>query len=384
MVNTKQYNMYHLAYSLIKQDNFEIIHMNVKENEIWLEKVEGKISKVVRFIQKGFDWKNHLKLDIATVFQRVKGVKQFLRKNNIEIYNVYITEHEPVDSWETLKRPIQLKEKRPLKMNVYYLSEDNMQTERYRLLKQINSNIENDFKEPVASEQKVFVELYKMKLYSDLQHKNEQLQSLFTQGKPRFIYGIIFVHLLLYYLFTINDGHYLQQFMQFLSASEDEIQIIHGMFYHFNIFHVLINMILLFFIGSLVERVYGSTRLLFIYTISFIGITILAHSFHVNMGAGASIISISFIGALFVFVLFYRHLFFETIGKNLIFLLMLTITLTLIIPSLHLIPHLIGFSYGIIVACIVYFPNKSKRHIQLMAGLIFLISLIVSIVFRMQ
>lgn len=51
----KNYRMHHLAYQLISTGDFEVLHYN--ENEIWLEKLAGKTSRVVRLFQGGFDWK---------------------------------------------------------------------------------------------------------------------------------------------------------------------------------------------------------------------------------------------------------------------------------------------------------------------------------------
>jgi rhomboid protease GluP len=71
----EQYKLYHIAYHLVTENNFDILHINEKADEIWLEKYENKISKIVRFVHKGFDWKNHLKRDIAQVFQKSQSIK---------------------------------------------------------------------------------------------------------------------------------------------------------------------------------------------------------------------------------------------------------------------------------------------------------------------
>src|SRR5699024_3698031 len=78
--------------------------------------------------------KNHLKKDIAQVFQKTKALKRYLSRKSVEVNNIYITKHAPVDDWETLKKPMLLKEKRnPIRMNVYYLDEDSFQEEEKRL-----------------------------------------------------------------------------------------------------------------------------------------------------------------------------------------------------------------------------------------------------------
>src|SRR5699024_12769221 len=103
-------------------EDLELLYMNRRTDEVWQQKQKKQQYNVVRFIQKEFDWKNHLKNDIAKVFQRVMTLKHIFKGKNIEVYNVYINENEPGDEWERLKKPMLLKEKRKVRMNVFYLS----------------------------------------------------------------------------------------------------------------------------------------------------------------------------------------------------------------------------------------------------------------------
>src|SRR5699024_12059016 len=99
-----------------------------------------KNTNIIRFIPRGFNWKNHLKNDIARVFQRVKMLKNMFIGQNISIYNIYVTDTEPVDDWEALKKPMILKEKKRVKMNVYYLTEENFPNEENKLIQKIHEN----------------------------------------------------------------------------------------------------------------------------------------------------------------------------------------------------------------------------------------------------
>ena len=72
----EQYLLYTFANDLIKNHQFNLLYLNEKTDEVWLEKYENRSSIVVRLIHKGFDWKNHLKQDISFLFQRVRNVKQ--------------------------------------------------------------------------------------------------------------------------------------------------------------------------------------------------------------------------------------------------------------------------------------------------------------------
>src|SRR5699024_5308841 len=78
--------------------------------------------------------KNHLKQDIAQVFQITKSMKKLFAGKEVMIHNIYISGYEPVDDWEQLKKPLQLDEKNsPLKMHVYYFTGKSIDNELTRL-----------------------------------------------------------------------------------------------------------------------------------------------------------------------------------------------------------------------------------------------------------
>src|SRR5699024_5665965 len=133
----EQYTLYSLAHRFVKDYKYNVLYINEQLSEVWLEKKDQKKSRVIRFIQRGFDWKNHLKKDVAGVFQRAKNLKQHLSSKNVEIFNIYVTTYQPIDSWEELKKPMRLKEKNPMWMYLYYLDESDYVDEYVRLQEDI-------------------------------------------------------------------------------------------------------------------------------------------------------------------------------------------------------------------------------------------------------
>src|SRR5690625_1349216 len=194
----EQHLLYELAYTLVVKENFNLLHINKEDNEIWLEKVEHKKSKVIRLLHKGFDWKNDLKTDVARVFQKTKAIKKLLTGKTIDIYNVYISTHQPVDSWEELKRPMLLKEKNPPVMNVYYISLNDPGDEIARLKKDIDIQhfefnvVEDD------QEAETMIQQYKLKIASILYAKQEAVKSVFSFGKPFLTYILIVLNVIMF------------------------------------------------------------------------------------------------------------------------------------------------------------------------------------------
>src|SRR5699024_2477839 len=120
-----------------------------------------KTSKLIRLIHRGFDWKNHLKKDIASVFKRIKLMDKHLIGKEVDMYNIYITEHEPVDSWDVLKKPMVMKDRKPIKMNVFYITDENFATEKPRLLKRLNTAISLDEDYSTGMSQETTIQQYK-------------------------------------------------------------------------------------------------------------------------------------------------------------------------------------------------------------------------------
>src|SRR5690625_1483560 len=135
----EQYYLYDFTKYLMMNDSYQLAHFNTKKNEIWLVKSKWRSTKIIRLVQRGFDWRNHLKTDITQLFQQVRNLRRQIGSKNIEIHNVYISSLEPVDDWEKLKEPLQLKERNPLKMKVYYITAENREIEQGRLLKDIQA-----------------------------------------------------------------------------------------------------------------------------------------------------------------------------------------------------------------------------------------------------
>ena len=208
MYLTEQYYMYRLAFYFVSEQNYEMLYINNERDEVWLEKDSRKGTNIVRFIHHGFDWKNHLKSDIASVFQRVKMMKDIFTGKNINIYNIYVTEHEPVDDWESLKKTMVLKDKKPLHMNIFYMAgdEDNLKSEESRLFHKIDVTPIPAQSLPDEGIQEKESNYYKAVLNQMLKKKSDAFREVFTYGKPRLTYLFILVNFLIFIILELNGG----------------------------------------------------------------------------------------------------------------------------------------------------------------------------------
>ena len=143
-------------------------------------------------------------------------------------------------------------------------------------------------------------------------------------------------------------------------------RIFTAMFLHFSIFHIGLNMLSLFFIGSAVEVFYGKWRYLAIYLLSgIIGgiVTYLLGPNAMVISAGASGAIFGVFGALGVFYFTNRRALggygTGAIG-NWVFWLALNIVFDISNPSIGLADHIGGLIAGIVIAALLM-PRWSRR-----------------------
>lgn len=375
-----QYNIYQIAYHYVKTYQYDVLFVSDQEDEIWLEKKEGKKSTVIRFLGRGFDWKNYLKKDIAVVFQKVKAMKRLLRGKVIQIYNVYISEHEPVDDWEMLKKPMQLNEKHPISMNVYYLSDEQFVEEKIRLEKDTDITINTaDSQEPIDKESQLHN--YKKYLKKNVLDQKEQTQAVFSFGKPLFTYLILAICIGMFVLVELNGGSSsMQPLIDFGAKYNPAIieqgewwRIISSMFLHIGFLHLLMNMLAVYYLGTLVERIYGSFRFLCIYFLAGIGGGIASFAFSPSIAAGASGALFGLFGALLFFGLHNRKIFFQTMGTNVLVLIGINIVFGLFVPQIDNGAHLGGLVAGFIASGIVHLPKRKETFKQMIAIVLYCI-----------
>lgn len=385
----EQYTMYKLAYSLVENDHYEIIHKN--EEEIWLEKYEKKKSEVVRLVHKSFHWKNHLKRDIAAVFQKTKAMKRFLLGKTVEIHNVYIAGDTPVDDdWEILKKPLQLNEKNPMQMNVYYITDDVSYAEKKRFRESIGSSGAVADNEEMDIEEQV--DFYKSYLHDRYQKRKKEEKEVFSRGRPLFTYILLVLNILIFVMLELNGSstntktliEYGAKYNPAIIENNEWWRIITSMFLHVGPVHIFMNMLAVYFLGVAVERIYGSWRFILIYFLSGIGGGLASFAFTTNVSAGASGALFGLFGALLFFGLIHKRIFNQTMGKNLLIIIGINIVFGFTVSSVDMGAHIGGLITGFVASAIVHLPKNGKFRIQLPAIILYAVIIFFLVTFGIR
>ncbi|WP_373892818.1 rhomboid family intramembrane serine protease [Virgibacillus natechei] len=388
----ENYTMYKIAYHLVVHDHFDVLNINEQDEEIWLEKYEKNTSTVVRLIHKGFDWRNHLKKDIALVFQKAKAMKRLLAGKHIALHNVYVSSHAPVDDWEVLRKPMQLKERNPVKMKVYYLAEDDLTEEKKRLFTDLNtySNPSPDALSETAKEEKV--QNYRRHLANASEHQRQEAENVFTFGKPFLTYFLLVINIILFFILESNGSSTsIDNLIEFGAKYNPAIiedgqwwRIISSMFLHIGFLHLFMNMLAVYYLGTLVERIYGSWRFLIIYFLAGIAGGLASFAFTTNVSAGASGALFGLFGAILFFGVIHKKLFFQTMGSGVLILIGINIVFGFTIAQIDMGAHLGGLVGGFIASAIIHLPKNKNFLLQSLAFIVYLIMIYGLVAFGVQ
>ncbi|KHE67288.1 peptidase C54, partial [Halobacillus sp. BBL2006] len=128
----QEYFFWKLIHDLVVVQGFDVLHMNTKEQEVWLEKEHHWKTHVVRLKQKQINWRNELKRDVHITYQQLKQNRQLFRGGKVVLHSLYVSEFPPVDEWQGVTE--ELKNER-FDSHVYYLGDELKEKERRRFYK---------------------------------------------------------------------------------------------------------------------------------------------------------------------------------------------------------------------------------------------------------
>lgn len=363
----EEYYFWRLTADLMINQEFELLKIDEVNKEVWLEKLIGNTSHVVRIYHHTFDWANHLKQDIADVLQRVKSIKKLLVGRNIRVYSVYISEYTPVDDWDELKPTLKLKDRKSVHLDVHYLDTNNRDQEVNHFLKRFTDKPSPIIPPEDNTEKSNMIQYLKQAIISNHQKSQQKAQSIFQYGKPLITYILIAINVLVFFLVEFNGGststlnliEYGAKYNPYMLDGQ-WWRMVTSMFLHIGYLHIMMNMLALYYLGIAVEGIYGSSRFLIIYLLA--GLTGAAASFAFNpqVSAGASGAIFGLFGALLFFGIIHKKLFFKTMGKNVLVILGINLVFSFTVPVVDVGAHIGGLVGGFLASMFVHLPKNKQ------------------------
>lgn len=366
----EEYTFWSLAHYFVKEENYRILHFSKEQKEIWLENPDSKQLPIIRLLNCVLDWSSWMERDLQLTGMNGENIRKQKFKKNLQILNIYISPYLPVDDYEY--RLSQLGQFNQTHIETFIMARDSYQTEMHKLQSKFNKDIPLH-KDPELEISSDMIDELKTNTLQLAVKKVESEKNIFTFGKPIMTYVFIALQILVFLLLELNGGSENSSTLVEFGAKFNPLilegewwRFISPIFIHIGFLHLFMNTLGLYFLGTAVEKIYGSFRFFWIYLFAGVIGSIASFAFSPNLSAGASGAIYGCFGALLYMGLIYPKLFFRTLGRNVITILGLNIIISFTVPSIDMAGHIGGLIGGFVATGVVHFPKKKKYGSQLL------------------
>lgn len=375
----QEYYLWKLTYDLVVTHDFQVLNLNTERGEVWLEKEYEWQTHVIRLTQQQMNWRNELRRDLEKTYRQLTQNKKLFRGGKVQLHSFYISEYPPVEEWEDVTEHISSSK---LPVHVYYLDDESKKEKIAPFFEFFQ--LEGPFVdlEVGETEMEAMLPYLKHQLVKQQQEQRKRVMSIFDYGKPRVTYFLLAINIFIFlYIEWVGESTSVLTLIEYGAKYNPAIidgewwRIATSMFLHIGVLHLLMNMFALFYLGTAVEKLYGTFRFVIIYMLAglFGGVASFMLNPHVAAGASGAIFGL--FGALLFFGVQYKQLFFRTMGWNLIFIVCLNIAFGLLVPQVDNGAHIGGMIGGFLATAIVRMPKQKKPQMQVVALIIYGIAL---------
>lgn len=341
-----------LVHYFVINQKYEAINIKGIKDEIWLQNFK-KTFKIIKIVDKEINSKEDLDKDIAKTLMLSKKIKRRTFSFSLPIQIIYLNINKNLELPNISNLSIITTEE---KINMFYpdlRDKTDFSETGVKLINRITYELNNHSKE-VAKE------------YNDT----------FKKDTPYLTYFLILLNILVY-LFSLIDVSLINYFF----ASKLPIvnlgqyyRLVTYSFFHSptDIFHLLFNMITLFWIGPIVEKYFGKFKYVFIYFLSAISGALLTIGLNTNLRfatVGASSAIFGLLGAIIFFAYNYKDRITASLLKQMTVIVIINLIFGFFQPNVDNFGHLGGLIGGIITAMLVG-TNKKRNIIEMFSSLI--------------
>ncbi|WP_174734127.1 rhomboid family protein [Mesobacillus harenae] len=367
---TEDYTFWRLADFFIKTKQYRILQVSKDQKELWLEKTEDKSAQIIRLFQYNLDWSNWLQRDIELTAANGDRIRKKLLKRQLKVMNIYVTPFPPVDDYEPIIAKPYQGPKGKVEVSSLIIAQSNIVAEHEKIARLFNETVSFTIQDEYTSED---VDRMKNSALTYALNKAKEEKSIFEFGKPFLTYVFIFIQIAMFLWLEMNGGSTNTSTLIKYGAKFNPL-ILEGEWWrfftpivlHIGLLHLLMNTIALFYLGPLVERLYGSGRFLLIYLFAGFSGSLASFIFSPHLSAGASGAIFGCFGALLYFGVIHPRLFFRTMGMNILIVIGINLVFGFTIPGIDNAGHIGGLAGGFAAAGVVHFPRKRRLLIQLL------------------
>lgn len=208
-----------------------------------------------------------------------------------------------------------------------------------------------------------------------------QAQMTVTRSTAPVTIGLIAVNLLVY-LVTVGQGGGINEpggrlifdgaLIGAFVESGDWYRLVTAMFLHAGLIHIAFNMMVLWWLGRVVEESIGSGWYLLIFLVSGIagsaGALLLSDPFAITVGASGGVFGL--MGALLIL----EYIQTGSLAGQAMSLIVLNLIITFLIPNISVGGHVGGLAGGIAATSVFVWGKKQRLPLPVLVGLILLVA----------
>lgn len=371
MNSNEDYLFWRLANYFVTEHGYRLLQMKGNDWELWLENTSNKGAQIIRIFRYNVDWSNWLQRDIETIANIAERYRKRYIRGELQIINVYLTPFPPVDDYQfRIENAYQVPGSKKTNVHTVLMQANKIDESLQQLSDLFKQPIEITLEHDYDTQETLTL---KQATLEYLVKKAKQEKAIFQNGKPRLTYVFLIVQLVMLLLMEVMGGSTHSATLIKFGAKFNPLMLegewwrfFTPIFLHIGFLHLFMNSLALFYMGPLVERIFGNIRFIFIYL--FAGFLGILASFVTNpiLSAGASGAIFGCFGALLYFGMMYPKLFFRTMGVSVLFVIGLNLVFGFTVQGIDNAGHIGGLVGGFLAAGITHFPKAKKPLLQLM------------------
>ncbi|CAM3805772.1 rhomboid family intramembrane serine protease [Mesobacillus zeae] len=356
----EEYRLWSTAHFLIADAGYELGDVVEDGQELLLVNPENRGAQMVRLVLSDLNWANQLRREIEFMLDNAKKLKRELGAKDLKILNVYYTQYSPVDDFEELLA----QSRNGMDIDTIIVDSETGITALAKIRQRFGAKQEYVEQESYSEDEvRAMIDL----TLSEAGKKAKKNLAP-EQGKPWVSYLLIAISVLVFLAMTAAGGSTDTQNLIEFGAKFNPL-ILDGewwrffapIFIHIGLLHLFMNSLALYYLGPVVEQIYGHARFLFIYIFAGFAGVLASFLYSPNLSAGASGAIWGCFGALLYFGVNNKRIFFKTMGSSILTILAINLAFSLTVPGIDISAHLGGLAGGFAASAVAHFPGNQKR-----------------------
>lgn len=352
-----------IVHVLVTHKNYELVSISQDRTEVWMTNNK----ETIRLKREDINFGVWLRNDLFHTYGIYEQLKNKRIPKTKKLLNTYITSQLPIDDYnEIIESTLTPAVEQLGQIETVLIDELSFQTNESKILRLYGIDREEELL--LVNQLMAAGESYIMNSLSVyLSKRREEQRNIVDHGKVFFTYIFLGIQIIMFLILELNGGsENVATLIRFGAKYNPYIlegqwwRFITPVFLHIGLLHLLMNSVALYYIGSQVEKIFGSVKFLFIYLVA--GATGVLASFLLNdaVAAGASGAIFGCFGALLYVGIVHRDILSKELVTNVLTIIGINLVFGFLVANVDNSGHIGGLIGGFAMAAILRTPAQSK------------------------